>query len=286
MAAPPPPPPGGPPPPLTLLRWATPWAYFHIITDPDKAPIAPIQLGQGGSRVAFKRKLQRDFARPWIPLGPVGTQRIDPDPYYRLAVFIHQHKAGGSSRKDDVYSLSFYDRELNQLHWYDTNIPAVRTMKTRAQRLAAVQNYWANVAHPFGVLPPLTVHNNLSGWVRAHDYVRQPYSNKPRLTIYACMTWGLQLMNNIEDRSAGFSNLTDVPSEITGMQRDYLPWLFVHLFRVLREKSGAPNQQFGQPDRVREHFQVRRNQTYRDNVRWNILAYGARMPPWAINALL
>lgn len=104
----------------SAIRAQGAWVYcWQTLIEPHAAFVPPLTL-------QWPPRVLEDCQQPWITMAgtPLGqmVNRVQPVrlPRYRYVAWIFYHR--GASRRHDVFSLVYWDREYNEMFWHDTYV--------------------------------------------------------------------------------------------------------------------------------------------------------------------
>ncbi|KAK7934507.1 hypothetical protein PG985_000002 [Apiospora marii] len=148
----------------------------------------------------------------------------------RLYCYFHRHEKPAGGRYDtQVYSLSVWDRENNQMSWHDP------WHQGHAARFADIQTFWANAAPNWLTFtPPIVAVNytSLAGVQAANQGMR------PKFSQISCIALAVWLMGHLEEPAP--LRPPDRADVLTGRMCSQFADLAAATLQTLRESSAAP----------------------------------------------
>ncbi|KAI0518069.1 hypothetical protein F5B22DRAFT_654387 [Xylaria bambusicola] len=210
---------------ITQVTAKRAWAYFHPIT---VIPMADADVPR--PVIDLDYHILDDLDKPWHSIRQSAEQQYDGESAsYRFICFIHKHFIRrGNDRQRPVYTISIWDRELDEMAWHDTY------SHERATRQRDIQNFWeivemrecTFVERRSEFLDSIRYRMNYRACEKAEATIRGAIL--PQDTLYSIMSIGLRYMNqgNVNRR------VDIVPDNIeffSSTARELLPRMFVRL---------------------------------------------------------
>ncbi|KAK5626109.1 hypothetical protein RRF57_001824 [Xylaria bambusicola] len=202
------------------------WAYFHSIT---AIPTADADVPR--PVIELDHQILNDLKKPWhsIHFSTEHGDEAGGSASYRFICFIHKHFIRrGSGRQRPLYTISIWDRELEEMAWHDTY------SHERAARQRDVHRFWEIVRMPR--CPFVELRREFLGKIRWRMNYRACEKIEaairgvipPQDTLYAIMSIGLYYMT----QGSVNRRVDIVPDNIEffgGTARELLPQMFVRL---------------------------------------------------------